>query len=182
MLNKTGFTDIFRHFDDTHILQHRQYEEQAGLFAVFRQQRHPFFNRRRRRINSDRHTVNQHFAAIGFLHAEQAFHHFAAPGPHQPRHAEDLPAAHAKVDIVKDPLARQVAHGQHLFANGIIEFGKELGKLPPDHPGNQRLAGKLGGRLTSYPGAVAKYADLIGNGENFIHLMANINNGFSLLA
>ena len=83
---------------------------------------------------------------------------------------------------MKDPLARQIADGQHLFANGVIELGKELGELPADHLGDQRLTGKLGGMFTADPGAIAKYADLIGNRENLIHFMADINNGFSLLA
>ncbi len=51
----------------------------------------------------------------------------AAPGAHQPGHAKDFTAAYSKADVMEHALARQVAHRQHLFADGVIKFRKQLG-------------------------------------------------------
>ncbi len=83
---------------------------------------------------------------------------------------------------MKTIFAGEAAHRQHLFANGVIKLGKELGQFAPYHLGDQRLTSKLRGVVAADPAAVTEDTDLIGNGENLVHFMTDIDDGFALRA
>ncbi|MNV49531.1 hypothetical protein D3C71_1414890 [compost metagenome] len=115
------------------------------------------------------------------MHAEQAFHYFAAAGPHQPGDAEDLAPFHAERDIVEPVRTPQSFHPQHFLADIVVEFREHLGQFAPYHHGDQRLFGQVFGFIAGNKGAVTEDAHLIGNGENLVHLVADINNAFALV-
>ena len=79
-------------------------------------------------------------------------------------------------------LAGEVLHLQNHIAWNIVLGGKAVGQLRAHHQTDDLIHGQFLGRAGGYPLTVPHDGDIVADAENFLHLMADVNNAAALAA
>ena len=114
--------------------------------------------------------------------AEQTFHQLGTLGTDQTGHAENLALADVEVDVAETLGidGSEVLDLKDDLAGDILARRIEVGKLTTDHLGNDHV----GGQLLGFPGAdvlaVTHDGDFIADAKNFVHLVADVDDGNAL--
>ena len=164
--------------------------EQAEPLAVFSHQGHAGGQGFGRMAKLDRPAVEQNLAlrrlAAG---AEQAFEQFGAAGTHQAGDAQDFAAAERKIDVLQPPLAgvagpgeRQMFDLQHFGPRRARTGEVGLFDLAADHQMRDPPRVGRGPIERVDPAAVAQHGDAIGQTEDFVHLVRDVQDRHPLAA
>ena len=112
--------------------------------------------------------------------AEQRLGDVAAARADEAGEAENLALAQIEGNVAEPPFERQVAHRQRDIADRHDLLGEHLRDLAPDHQPDDVVAGDVRGRVLADETAVAEHRHLIGDLEQFVHLVGDVDDALAL--
>ena len=131
-------------------------------------------------LDPDTFPAHINFTGVDRLDPKNPFDHLGAAGPHQPGQPQNLPAVQVKADTVHKAAAGQVAHRQDNLPDRRFLLGEEIGQLSPDHHRDQAVAVGVGRPHRGNVLPIPKDRDLVGNLEDLIHLVGDVDDGHPL--
>ena len=157
------------------IVQDAHRPHQALGAAIFRHVGDALCARGLGRVDPHAFAVEADLAGLARRHAEQGLREFAAAGAHEPRKADDLARAHGEADALGHRPAHEIARLEHRRADRRDGLGEEALDPPPDHHLHEFADVGVGDVARADIGAVAQHGDAIGDRENLVEAMADID-------
>ncbi len=180
LFHETGLHMALVQRGDLHVLEDRELQEAAGVLAVLGQQRHALAHRIGRRGDGDRAAIHPDRAGGGGRDPEDRLRHIGAPRPHQPGKAQDLAPVQLEADIVEHAREAEVLDLQDHIADLGLFLREHLGDLAPDHHPDDVVAGHIAARMGADIGAIAEHRKFIGDLEQLVHLVGDIDDAHAL--
>ena len=112
---------------------------------------------------------------FGRRDAEQRLRELAAPGADEAGEADDLAGAHGQADAPGHRPAHEVARLEHRRADRHGDLGEEVVDAPPDHHLHEFGGVGLGDLPRSDIGAVAQHRDAVGDLEDLVEPVADVD-------
>ena len=119
--------------------------------------------------------VSRIVAVLGRRDAEQDLGELAAPGADEPGEADDLARAHGQADVPGHRPPDEIARLEHRRADRHGGLGKKALDAPPDHHLDEFGRVGLRHRARSDIGAVAQHRDAVGDLEQLVEPMADVD-------
>ena len=173
---------VFRQRRHDHVVPDREHAHDPGELAVLSQQRQACGDRVLGLFDPHRLAVHDDLAALGCGHSEEGFEDFGATRPHQAGKAEDLAAAQLEADVLDEGATVEATHGEHDITDLGMFLGEHLGQLAPHHEGDELVPIEVGGRKCVHELAVAEHRDVVGDLEDLVHLVRDVDDRLAALA
>ena len=162
---------------ETEILAHRHRPHQSLRAAIFRHIAYAERAGLRGGVDVDRPTADFDFAAFGACDAENRVRQFAAARADEAGEADDFAGAHGKADFPGEWSPLEILDLQHRFADRNHDLRKQAFDLAADHQlhqfGRRGVRDALGRDMR----AVTQHGDAIGDRENLVEPVADIDHG-----
>ena len=102
------------------------------------------------------------------------------PEPDEAGEAENLALAQIEGDVAEPPFEREVANRERDVADRHGLLREHLGDLAPDHQPDDVVARDVGGRMLADEAAVAEHRHFVGDLEQFVHLVGDVDDALAL--
>ena len=121
--------------------------------------------------------AQEDFAALAGGNAEDVLQQFRPSGGVQTGDAQNLALSGGEGHIPQVGIhTRQALYPEQLLAHHIVLVRIPVGKFPADHQTDNLIHGQLLGGLGGDPLTVTHDGDVVGNPQNFLHLMGDVDN------
>ena len=120
-----------------------------------------------------RPAIDQDFAGVRLVDAEQHARDLGPPAADQAAKPEHLSGVELEVDIRKAAGARKAPGLQHKRANRVAAFGIEVGDFAANHHADSCRTAEFRLGFHADETTVAQHRDAVGNAEDLVHAMAD---------
>ena len=121
------------------------------------------------------HAVNQDVPVPRGSKSKEGFRQRGPARPDEPVQTEDLAPADGERHPMEGPCPTQVAHLKTDFPSLGPTTRKERRQVAPHHSLYQGRVGPLGDSRCGHPLSVTQHRNAIGDGEDFVELMGNVD-------
>ena len=170
------------HIDHANVAAHAQKLHQALVFAILRHQGKALANGLAERRDGHLLPAQENFATVNFVDAQDGARKFRTSRADQARYTQHLAAAQIEGNAVEHAFAGDVLDLQHRFAQGDGLLGVFVDHLAADHHRYQIVAGNVFHRHGAHMATIAQHGYVVGQVEDFVQAVGDVNNGHSLLA
>ncbi len=164
------------------VLPHRHEREDPCVLPVLGDVAEPERQRFPRAADGDGAPLQPDLSRVAGVEAVEGLHQLLAAAPHETGQAQDLSLSQGEADVVEGALAGEVAHLQRdLPARGARALVEAL-DVAAHHHADDGLLGEGGGLLRSDVAAVAQHRHAVGDLEDLLQPVRDVEDGLALRA